>query len=523
MRVVLFLLMALLSACQSSPKQQPKVVKINIGSDPQTLDPSAARGLNDFILAKMLFEGLTRIGSQEEAELALARSIEISADLKTYTFQLNPSLWSNRSQLTASDFVYAWKRALNPSFNSSYASQLYCIKNARGFKEGKVGAEALGVRALDNETLVVELEYPLPYFLKLLATPIFFPICEQVDREHPDWTHNLKHFVSNGPFCLQQWNHADCITVKKNPSYWDANQVKLDGLEMAMVAEDAELKLFEQGALHWAGSPLSTLSVDALHALKQKGALLIKPILGTAFMRINVERLSHPLMRRAFALALHRKEIVDHVLQGEQIPATGLVPPSMHIQEKPYFKDGAVQEARHLFDLALSEIGVTRENFPKVTLTYASSERNHQLVQALQQQWQTALGIQVALEGIERKVYFDRLAKQDFELALGSWMADFDDPINFLELFKHKSHSTNDTKWEDPTYRELLSASFQCMEGAERIQLLSDCEKILIDAMPIIPIYHSSMLYLKDPHLKGVVLSNLGSLDFKWADLETEK
>lgn len=522
--ILSFFLLFFLAACHSPAKQSAKIVKINIQDDPNTLDPGYARSTTDLILTKMFFEGLTRLASQAEPELALARSVEISADLKTYTFQLNQAFWTNGDPVKASDFVYAWKRALSPTFSSAYASQLYCIKNGQAFKEGKVGEEALGVRAIDDQTLLVELDYPIPFFLKLTSMPIFFPICEKVDRENPKWSLKMDKFVCNGPYFPESWAHSDCLVAKKNPTYWDAAHVKLSGIEMIMVSEETEMKLLEKGELHWAGSPLSELPIEVRQELKKKGELSVKPILGTHFIRTNTEKtpLNNQLVRKALALAIERRDIVDHVTQGEQEPATGLVPLAFHLHEKPYFHDGALNEAAAIFDQALNELGLTRNTFPLITFTYASTQRSHLVAQAVQEQWRKALGIEVALESVERKVYFDRLSRQDYEMALSSWIADFEDPISFLELFKYKSYGANNTKWEDPTYRELIDASFKCMEDKQRYQLLADCEKILIDAMPIIPLYHSSMLYIQDPHLKNVVFSGLGSVDFKWADLETE-
>lgn len=522
MRILLFFLLSL-SACQNRTDPALRIAKVNLRIDPCTLDPSIARSVNDLTLAKMFFEGLTRVGANEEPELALAESVEVSSDLMTYTFRLRSSQWSNGDPVKASDFIYAWKRNLSP-LSASYALQLYCIKNAKAIKEGIIDSEELGVSAIGEDTLIVELETPVPYFLKIVALPVYFPICEKVDRQHRKWTQEMEQFVCNGPFYPIRWAHSDSLSVRKNPMYWDAKQVKLDGLELIMVNEETELGLFEKGMLHWVGSPLSNLPVDALEMLKKKDLLQVKPVLGTAFIRTNLQRkpFCHLLVRRAFALAIQRQEIVNHVLQGGQAPATGLVPTTFALQKQPYFSDAAIIEAQRSFEQALKELAVTKETFPKITLTYASSERNHQLAQTLQAQWLSGLGISVALERLELKVYFDRLVRGDFDLILGSWFADLDDPTDFLVLFSDKSHARNNTGWEDRDYTELLHSSFQCAEKQKRKQLLSLCEKMLMDAMPIIPLFHYTMLYAQDFHLKGVILSYLGSLDFKWAELDTK-
>lgn len=523
---VSFLLIAVFAwGCHSSSNLEvPKVkmVKMNLKDEPHTLDPRLARDTSSLTLMRMLFEGLTRIASNEQPELALASDVHISEDLKTYVFSLREAKWSNGVPVQASDFVYSWRKVLDPMYHADNASQLYILKNGKKVKEGALSLEMLGVIAIDDQTLKVELEHPTPYFLEVLAFPIFFPVNQSVDEQFPNWAQKTDHYVSSGPFILKQWRHHDLIIAEKNPIYWDRDQVKIDGVELVMVQEDTEMKLFEMKELHWAGSPLSTISIDALSYLKKTGKLHVQSIAGTAFIRANLETeaLFHPKVRKALALAIDRAAIAEHVTQGGQVPATGLVPPSMHLCEAPYFADGAKEEAGRLFDEALMELQLTRQEYPKITMTYVAAERTHLIAQAIQQQWNEVLGMRVQLEAIERKVYFDRVARQDYELALGSWLADFNDPVNFLEVFKYKTQSTNNTHWEDFQYQEMLDDSAKAIDSKNRHQILARCEKILIDAMPIIPLFHYTMLYLKDDALDGVFLSSLGNLDFKWATLD---
>jgi oligopeptide transport system substrate-binding protein len=511
-------------SCSSVSQNEKKVQKlsINLGDEPQTLDPRKVRETKGITLARMLFEGLTRIGKDEKPELALAKAIDISQDLKTYLFHLKDSNWTNGQKVTAEDFVYAWKKMLDPNFPADNAFQLYVIKNGKAAKQGLVSLDQVGVQAVDSQTLKVELEQPTPYFMELLACPCFFPVCKTVDEVAPHWAEKVNSYVSNGPFCLADWKHQDAITVKKNPEYWDKQAVSLDEIELVMVKEETELKMFEKKELTWAGSPLSTLPVDALNELKKGNLLHTKPLLGTYFLRANVERppFDHPRIRFAFALAIDRKAIVDHVTQGNQIPATGIVPVSMQLQQEPYFKDGDAESAATLFETTLKELGFKRETLPEISLTYAMNERNHLIAQALQQQWFKILGVKVKLEAIERKVYFDRLSKKDYQLSSGSWIADFNDPINFLETFKYKTASTNNTQWEDTHFAQLLEKSKVLQDARERREVLRESEQVLMNAMPAIPIFHYTMLYLKDKKLKDVVVTSMGNIDFKWAYLE---
>ncbi|NGX39178.1 MAG: Oligopeptide-binding protein OppA [Chlamydiae bacterium] len=518
----LFLLLIFVG-CQSSSSSSGNYARINLGFEPHTLDPRKASETCSLSLMRMLFEGLTRIGPDDQPRLALAKEVAISEDLKTYTFTLRSSLWSNGDPLSASDFVYSWRKVLTPSFLSGGGEKFYVIKGAREIVEGILPLEKLGVRAEGDHTLIVELVSPTPYFLDLVSNPIFFPVNPEVEKGNAQWTEKIESYVCNGPFVPTKWRHHDIFTVEKNPTYWDEPHVALKGIEMVMVDSDTELKLFEKGKLHWAGSPLSTLSVDSLAYLKKNMPLKILPIAGSRYLRVNTAEgpLTSKKIRRALALAIDREGIVEHVTQGGQLAATGFVPPSFHLKESPYFESGNLEEAQALFQEGLDELGI--EKISPLTLTYASAERTHLTAQVLQQEWNHAFGIQVKLQAVELKVYFDLVHREEYELALSSWFADYNDPIGFLEKFTYKGHSSNNTGWEDPHFADLIHASRQERDSKSRLKLLAESEEILIDAMPIIPLYHYTMLYLEDESLQGVFLSRLGTLDFKWATLDNAK
>jgi oligopeptide transport system substrate-binding protein len=515
------LVLILLVGCHA---KQENVVRINMVAEPHTLDPRRARDLQAMTVAKMVFEGLTRLNHEEKAELAMAEKVDVSADGKTYTFTLRKAAWSHGEPVTAHDFSYAWKKVLEPTFPADQAFQLYVIKGGKGAKEGKVALDQVGIHVVDDQTLCVELEHPIPYFLDLVSLPVFFPIQQKVDQAHPQWMHDGQNLVGNGPFLLKEWKHNDLMRMEKNPAYWDCSHVKLKELQLVMVSEDTELKMYEKGELDWAGSPMGTLPVGALSHLKETGALHAKPFLATYFFRTNIEAepFSHPLMRKAFALAIKRSEIVKHVTQGGQLPATGLLPPELGVADKPYFADGDVAKASLVFEEALKAQGLSRDTLPHLSLMYVAGERNHLIAQAVQEQWREALGVDVQLHAVERKVYFDRLSKKNYQLASGSWTADFKDGMNFLDVFKYKAGGSNNTAWESPQYRQLLDQAMEVKDVLTRKALFRQCEEILMEEMPIIPLFHYTMLYVSC-HIKDVVLSSLGGIDFKWAEVEKTK
>jgi len=510
------------SSCQSSSTsshrnltqkdRESQVIRLNIKDEPQTLDRQA-RDLSAMTLIRMLFEGLTRVNPKGDPELALAEKVETSSDLKTWTFFLRKARWTNGDPISAHDFVSTWKQCLDPLFPSDMASQLYVIKNARLAKEGKALFNDVGIHALDSQTLQIELECPTPYFLSLIASPPFFPVHPQMNGEKSDT------LISNGPFSLKKWKHQDHLELVKNKTYWDAQAVQLKGLQLIMVPEDTELMMFEKQELDWAGSPLSFIPVEAIKAFAQKNKLKSQEMLGTHFLRINTQSppLNHPKMRQALSVAIDRQSIIDHVVQGNQTPATGIVPIALGLRKTPYFEDGNIQQARQLFQEALDELKLSAKAFSNVVLLYRATERNHLIAQALQQQWFQAFGMRIQLESMEGKVYFDRVSKQDYQLAISSWVADFEDPINFLEVFKYKEGRSNNTFWENPLFASLLDQSLSMVDPIKRYALLADAEQILVQEMPLIPLFYYNMLYMNRDEIQGVVLSKSGQLDFKWA------
>ncbi len=521
---VLFLV--LLMGCQKHPSPtQLQTLRINIGSDPQTLDPRKARDLTAVTLMHMLFEGLTRVSKEGSLEMALAREVEISENGTQYLFHLRKSFWSNGDPVTAFDFAESWKTILDPQFPSDLAYQLYSIKNARKAKLGEMDLEQVGIQTPDPNTLIVELEQPIPYFLELLAMTSFLPIPHKMDMANPNWANLPETYVCNGPFLLESWKHSDQIRVVKNPRYWQTKNVSLNGIDLLMMPGDTEMRMFEEGKLDWAGSPLSTIPVDAVRSLRASQKLHINPFSATYFYRVNTAEkfkekknpLSNALFRKALAFCLNRKGITEHILQGGQIPAKSLVPPEMGLSDKGYFHDDNRQRAHALLIDALLELDLTIETLEPIKISYSSSERNAAISQAIQKQWEEGLGIRVELEAVEPKTYFQRISQKEFQLAAGSWTADFNDPINFLEVFKYKDASTNNTQWESAKYIDLLNRSALCRDSEERKGLLREAELILMEQMPIIPVFHFALNYLERDGLEDVALSPLGQIDFRWA------
>jgi len=222
------------SSAQSSHGSQQDIT-INITSEPQTLDPRKVRALNDANVVRMFMDGLTRTDKEGITTLAVAKKVDVSSDQKTYTFTIRESHWSNGDPVTSHDFVYAWKKSLTPTFIAPNANLLYVIKNAKEANTGNLPLSLLGVEAPDEKTLVVSLNHPTPYFLDLIAHPIYFPVNAKVDRANSHWAEKETSYVGNGPFTLVEWKHHNTIVAQKNPRYWDHKAVNLCHVKMVMV------------------------------------------------------------------------------------------------------------------------------------------------------------------------------------------------------------------------------------------------------------------------------------------------
>jgi len=508
------------------PKKPPPRVEstltVSTENDPQSLDPRQVRDLGTTTVIHMLYEGLMRLQEGGQVVPALAESVTISPDQKTYTFKLRRSGWSDGQLVTAYDFESTWKSVLHPDFPSANAYQLYVIKGAQSAKECRSCVEHIGVQALDASTLVVELERPIPYFLRLTAAHFFYPVHPSMRLNSIDSqaSHNVQ-LVTNGPFKLEKWSRHNELTAVPQPYYWDRKSVHLDRVTLVVLDNATALQLFHQGELQWTGSPLSTLPIDALTPLNKQGKLEVNPATGLYFIRLNTANppFNQVKIRQAFAYALQRADLIEHVLQGNQQVALGLIPPSL-LKSAPHFRDAQTEQAKKLFQESLAENHLTVADLPKISLCYASSERGHKIAQVAQQQWKEVLGVQVDLESCESKVYFDRLNEKNYQMGIGGWFADIYDPISFLDVFKSKDNGTNNTEWENQEYTSLIERSLDSSQPAERIQLIKSAEQILVQEMPIIPLFYASYNYLKSPTIKNVHFSELGYLDFKHAYFE---
>ena len=514
LRILFFFLpvAVLFFACQNrphSPQDDRHTLRLNFVYTPFTLDPRCVTEPITATFHAMLYEGLTRLQPDGSIQRTLAKQITVSQDEKTYQFRLKKSYWSDGSLLTAHDFERSWKQALDPQFPTKAAHLFYPIRNAKRAKKGECSVEEVGITAVENDLLVVELTHPTPYFLELVSSCTYFPVPLLQDR----WIHN-------GPFTLTHWRDQAKIELKKNPYFWDAQAVFFDQVAIAIIPDaTSALELFHQGQLDWIGGMISPLPPQSVpHLLAEKKAKT-HPIALTTFCIFNTGRFPfHNLcFRKALAHAIDQAALIDHITQVPSEMATSLIPPALKRGPQGTFFTLHRNELAHRYlQEGLDQLGLTKEELPPITYTYFQSEIHKNLALALQSMWEEILGIRVRVRGLEIRDHFQRLAQRDFQVAQLSWIAQYLDPMNFLERLCGSNTERNYANWKSPQFRALLEQSAHT-KGSARAHILDEAEKILARECPIAPFYHSEMIYAQNPRLKQVEISPLGQVRFHHA------
>lgn len=459
-----------------------------------------------------------------EVKPAIAQTYTISSDRRTYTFYLQPTFWSNGDPVTAYDFEYSWKSIVDPKTKTIGSHNFYPIKNVRAITVGKMPIENMGIQALDDRTLRVELEHPTPYFLEMLASGSFLPVNARIDRERPNWANEAgKSFVCNGPFVLEKNQIGHEIIVKKNPAYWQASQVNLPGIRIAIVHDPmTNLQLYEKGELDWVGKPISRMPLEAIDDLKSEGKVSFSNNLGIYWLFLNTQALpfNNKKVRQAFAYAINRQALTQHVLREEEKPAMSVLPYTLAQQKEPYFADNQGTKARELLIEALQEMGLTIEDLPEITINVSNETTHITIAEALQQQWLETLGVFVQIEHQDWKAHYGKLQNGDFQIGGMGWHSWLRDPIYILQTFRYREDGVNMSRWENAKYQALLKASEQELKISKRKEYFHQAEALLMDEMPVIPLYFTTISYMKNPKLHDVFVSELNEVDFRWTHLE---
>jgi oligopeptide transport system substrate-binding protein len=535
MSVVLLVGMVLTGCAKKSGSgSNEQVFRMILGSEPPSLDPGLAQDNNSSTVLRPIYDGLTTKDEKGEVKGAAAEKWEVSKDGLKYTFNLRQDAkWSNGDPVKASDFVFAWTRALDPAFAAPYAYQLYYIKNAEEYNTKKItDASLLGVKAKDDYTLEVELKAPTPYFESLVSFYTYFPLNEKHVKANPKFAAEASSMVTNGAFLIKEWKHNDSVTLVKNDNYHAAKDIKLASVTMRILNDaNTQLQMYNSDEIDWVGRPVGEIPVDKLPSLKadKNFGLQVKGIASTYYYEFNTKQapFDNAKIRKAFAMAIDRKAIVDKVTLGDQIPAFGFVPPGIkgekkefreEVKDSAYFKED-LTEAKKLLADGLKEKGL--DKLPVVTLIYNTSEGHKKIAEAVVDMWKKNLSVEVKLENQEFGVYIKNRQSGNFQVARAGWGADYNDPMTYIDLLM-TGGGNNNSKYSNAEYDNLVKEALTSQDEKKRMEAMAKAEKIMINEMPIVPVYYYTGIWAQKPYVKNVFVDYKGDIDFTRGYIENK-
>jgi oligopeptide transport system substrate-binding protein len=492
-----------------------------------SMDSVLATDAVSFNVMNNVFEGLYRLDKNNEPTPGMAESYEVSEDGKVYTFKLRDAKWSNGDPVTAHDFVFAWRRALDPKTAAEYAYIMYDIKNAEEVNTGKLPVDQLGVKALDDKTLQVELKNPIPYFLSLTTFPTFYPQNEKfVKAQGEKFGLEANTTLYNGPFVLSEWKHEQSFQLKKNPNYWDANTVKLETINFNIVKDTATaVNLYETKK-----ADRAELTAEFVDKYKNDPNYLpiSEPTLFFLRMNQNNEVLKNVKARKAIAMAFDKEGIANVILNNGSKPANYFVPEGF--VKGPNGKDFReengdllktnVEEAKKLWAEAKKELG--KDKITLELLNY-DTESSKKLGEYLKEQLETNLeGLTINIKQQPFKQKLDLETKMQYEISLAGWGPDYQDPMTFIDMFVTNG-AHNQTGWSNPEYDKLVKDAKTTLlsDLQARWDAMVKAEKILLDEAVIAPVYQRGRAYVQREYVKGIVEHQFGGdWSYKWAYIE---
>jgi len=520
------------AGCGSSSNTSTKAISATIGSEPKTLDPSLNNSLDGGTYINCAFEGLTTYDKDSKIVAGTAEKWEVSADGTVYTFHIRKDAkWSDGKDVTAKDFVYSWRRSVDPKTAADYAYYLYFVKNGEAINAGEAALDTLGVKAIDDKTLEVTLESAIPFFTEIVAFPTLVPLREDiVSADSQKWSLDAKTYIGNGPYVLTSWEHDSKLTFEKNDNYWGKSTITAPKLEWLLMSdENAILGAFKNGQVSLARA----IPTEEFAAEKAAGTLQILPQLGTYYLDLlNTKApFDNAKVRRAVALAIDRNYIVEKVTKGGQLPASGYVPYGIadvslspdfrttggdFYSVKPEDLEKNIVEAKKL----LAEAGYPDgKGFPKVTFGINTGGNHQPIAEAVQQMLKKNLGINAEIQAQEWNVFQQSRKDGVFNMNRNGWIGDYMDASTFLDMFT-STNGQNNSKYNNPAYDAAIKAARTETDATKRIQLFHGAEKLLMDDMGIVPIYFYTDPMEISKDLQGYVVTPLGFIYLQWASFK---
>ncbi len=532
--LAVLLLSIFFSGCgpASVPQESLSLLSWNLGNEPSHLDPglnSSAEG-RDIILNT--FEGLVRERGGRVLP-GIAERWELSDHGRVLTFFLRESYWSDGTALTAHDFEYAWKRSADPELGSQYSWiwEYSGVEHASSVVKGILPPDSLGVSALDNRTLSVRLGAPSWRFVSMTSLFPFMPVKREAVEAgpHGQWAVDPESAVSNGPFALRTYMPGRGMTLERNPHFWDADGVLLEGITISFTNESSSInETVPAGEYHVSQALGETIGNEGYTELP---GLHSFPRLGTYYLSFNMleDVWRNPLVRRALNLSINRKVLTES-LSGHQFPAGAVVPPGFPDHLGRDFHDVAGHQGMAVDDsgfeearILLAEAGYPGgDGLPAIELMYNNSDHHRQAAELVRDMWQGNLGIEVDLRGLEWAAFEESRKFGNYVLARGGWLSPVLDPGAMLSLFE-RNNAFNDLNYRNALFDEAIRRARAASNPSGYFEALYEANQILMSDLPIIPIYHFSDVLLIDPRVQGWQRSRLGGTDFRNAVIYAEE
>jgi len=549
--LVLALCLVLTMVSAASAEGEGFVLNLCIASEPETIDPNLGSSVDSAIYANHQFENLMKYAPTAEHPAddptvynvdvvpGQAASYEVSEDQTVYTFTLRDDIfWSDGQPVKAEDFVYSWRRLVDPATAADYGYFLdNIVLNAAAIQAGEKKPEELGIEAVDDKTVKVTLESPCAYFLSMCAFPTLMPLRKDVVEGSEKWT-DPENIVVNGAYKVTEWVHDSYIKMEKNEKYYDYAKLGPDALIWHLSdSETAILSSYKAGDYQF----IDSIPSESIAALKESGDLFTNPYVGTYYLYLNCEKIPDWRVRAALVLSVDRENIVENVTKGGQVPATGLVASGILDSEMKDFAYGSSELGAIYAWLAKQYPDADLETYtgrcelaktlydeavtagawdPDTTIVYNfnTSDTHKAIAEACGYDWKNVLGVNITLANQEWATYTNGLGEHTFGVARLGWIADYNDAMTYLELMVTGA-SYNYGLYSNTDFDAAIVKGKSLLPGAERDKVLYEAEEMLFGegGFPVAPIYYYTQIYCKDSSIDNVGFTSLGYFFFQYA------
>ena len=503
---------------------EKNAITVNISSEPPEMFSVTTTDTTSFTVLRHIIENLVTLDENDQVKPGVAKDWTVSDDGLVYTFNLREDMkWSNGDPVTAHDFVFAWTALLTPEFASDYAYFGYVFKNGLAYNQGTVGKEELGFKALSDYQLEVTLENPTSYFLDTLAFGVFAPVNEKAYNEFGDaYGTDFDKMQYNGPFIMTSWEHENKIVLEKNPDYYNADKIELEKINMVMINDsNAAMNAFKAGEVDVIG-----VNGDQAKMMKNENYPVYQYSDGSTFYleyNLNNEYLQNDNLRKAITYAIDKQAFIDNIVKNDSVAAVSFTAPAVNGLEKKFKEEVGelvpvvdVEKAKEYYQTALNELGVDSVSFSMIADDTDAAMLNSAFIQ---EQLKVNLGIDITIETMPFKSRLERMSNKDFEIVFSGWGPDYNDPMTFLDMFE-TGNGNNHGSYSNPEYDELLNKVRTELDTETRFGYLVELEKIVMEDLPVGPIYWRSRDYIVSEKIEsGVIRSAFQDMNFRFVKL----